>query len=114
MKITVQARHMEVTEALRQHVESKAARLDRYYDGLQSIEVILDLEADQAVVEMVATARKRNTFVATHRDPDMYTGIDQCLHKLTMQLRRHKDKVRDRQGPPHSETMGAPAEESQS
>lgn len=104
MNITVQARHMAVTDAIRQFVESKAPKLERMYDGLQSVEVILDIEAEQALTEIVVTGRRKSTFVASHRDPDMYTSIEQCLHKITEQLRRHKDKVRDRQGPSHGQT----------
>jgi len=35
----------------------------------------------------------------------MYACIDQCMDKIKEQVRRHKDRVRDRQGPPHSESM---------
>jgi ribosome-associated inhibitor A len=101
---------MDVTAALRQHVEDKISKLPRILDSLISVEVILDREADNSVVEAVAAARRRNTFVATARNPDMYTCIDQCLHKLVEQLRRHKDKVRDRQKPPHGPSpAGRPA-----
>jgi putative sigma-54 modulation protein len=97
--ITVIGRHMEVTDAIRQYVESKAAKLPRFYDNVLSAEVILGMEADKAIVEIVVTANRKNTFVATHRDNDMYAGIDECLRKISEQLRRHKDKVRDRKGP---------------
>jgi putative sigma-54 modulation protein len=100
VKVQVQARHMEVTEALRQHVEDKVDKLPRLLHTLLSVEVILDREAGNSVVEVVATARRKSTFVATHRHPDMYVCIDQCLHKVAEQIRRHKDKVRDHQKPP--------------
>ncbi len=106
MNIVVKAPHMSVTDAIRQHVEGKVAKLPRYYDNVQSIDVTLDKEGEQSSVEILVTARRRQTFVATHRDNDMYAALDQCIHKITEQLRRHKDKVRDRQGPSHEETMG--------
>jgi len=106
VKIFVKARHMEATESIREYVESKASKLERFYDNLQSVEITLDLEADHAVVEAVATAKRKSTFVATHREPDLYACVDHCLDKIEEQIRRHKDKVRDRQGPPHSESMG--------
>ena len=99
MKITVEARHMEVTAAIREYAESKASRLPKYYDNVQSAEVILDVEADQSVVEIVVAAKRKSTFVATHRGDDMYACIDRCIDKIVEQLRRHKDRVRDRQGP---------------
>ena len=105
MNIVVHARHMEVTDSIRNYVESKVSKLPKFYDGIQSVEVILDVEADQSVVEIIITARRKNTFVATHRDADLYAGVDQALHKIANQLRRHKDRVRDRQGTPHSQAV---------
>jgi len=96
---------MTVTDAIRTHMEAKVAKLPKFYDNVQNIEVVLDMEAEQSTVEIIVTARHRNTFVATHRDADMYACMDQCLHKITEQLRRHKDKVRDRQGPSHGEPL---------
>ena len=97
MNIVVEARHMDVTDAIREYVRSKVGKLPRFYDNIQSIEAILDIEADQPVVEIVVTARRKTTFVATHRDEDMYACIDRCLDKVTEQIRRHKDRVRHRQ-----------------
>jgi putative sigma-54 modulation protein len=105
VNILVKAPHMPVTDAIRQRVESKASKLPRFYDSVQTIEVILDKEAEKFVVEIIVTARRRNTFVATHRDGDMYACLDQCLDKIRQQLRRHKDRVRDRQGPPHDQVL---------
>ena len=104
MNIVVKARHMDVTDAMRQYVENKASKLTRFYDELHTIEVILDMEADKPSVEIVAAGKKKSVFVASHRDDDMYACVDQCLHKVSEQLRRHKDKIRDHQGPTHSET----------
>lgn len=106
MNISVNARHMEVTDSIRQYVEGKVAKLSRFYDSVQTIEVVLDREADNAVVEIVAHAKKKHTFVASGRDADMYACVDICLEKITEQLRRHKDRVRDHQGVPH-QTGGA-------
>ncbi len=104
MNIVVKARHMSVTDSIRQHIESKVSKLPKFYDNIHSIEVILDMEANKPTVEMIVTAGRKNTFVASHRDDDMYACIDQCLHKLSEQLRRHKDKVRHHQGPPHAQS----------
>jgi len=93
---------MEVTDSLRQHVETKANKLPKFYDNLHSIEVILDMEADKAMTEIVVHASRKSTFVASARDEDMYTSVDQCMHKITEQLRRHKDRVRDHHGIPHN------------
>lgn len=99
MNVTVEARHMDVTDSMRQYVESKAAKLPRFYDGVQSIEVVLDLDAEQSVAEVVVTASRKHTFVASARAEDMYASVDQVVDKITAQLRRYKEKVRDRKAP---------------
>ena len=106
VNIIVNARHMEVTDAIREFVEKKVSKLPRFYDNVQQIQVQLSREADNNVAEIIVTAKRRNTFVASHRDADLYASIDQCLHKITEQLRRHKDRVRDRKATPLSETAG--------
>lgn len=106
MNIVVKARHMDVTASMREYVETKVSKLSKFYDKLQTVEVTLDLEADKPSVEIVASARKKSVFVASHRDNDMYACVDQCLHKIAEQLRRHKDRVRDHQKASHSEATG--------
>lgn len=101
MKIVVKARHMEVTDAIRDYVESKASRLPRFYDQIQSIEITLGMEAEKPTAEAVVTASRKSTFVARERNGNMYACIDLCIDKIAEQLRRHKGKVRDHQAPTH-------------
>ena len=103
MNITVKARHMNVTSAIRDYAETKVAKLSRFYDGIASIQVILDIEADKSVAEIVVHARRKHTFVATERSDDMYAAIDRCIDKVAEQLRRHKDRIRDHHGPSSGE-----------
>lgn len=105
MKVSVVARHMDVTDATKQHVREKIDKLPKFYDALQSVAVTLDMDSGEHVVEIVATATRKSVFVAHHRGDDLISCLDQCVHKLTQQLRRHKDRVRDRHGPPHDKTM---------
>ncbi|MHC4562061.1 MAG: ribosome hibernation-promoting factor, HPF/YfiA family [Planctomycetota bacterium] len=108
MSTVVKARHMDVPDDVREYVEAKAEKLHRYLGEIRHIEVTLDVEAEKAFVEVLVTAKRKATFVATHLDDDMHASIDQCFHKISEQLRRYKDRVRDRQGLPHSETMTPP------
>ena len=105
MSTLVKVRHMEATDAIREYAEAKVEKLHKYYDNIQSIEVIVDMEAGQPTVEIIVQAIRKSTFVAHHREADLYASVDQCVAKMAQQLRRHKDKVRDRQGPPHDEIV---------
>ena len=53
MNITVEARHMEITDAIREYAKKKAEKFSTYFDGVQSAEIILDIEAGKPTVEIV-------------------------------------------------------------
>ncbi len=105
MNVTINARHMDVTNAIREYVDSKASKLPKYLDDIHSIVVTLDIDGEQPFVEIVVQARRKHTFVASQRNSDMYACIDGCLSKITEQLRRHKDKIRSHQGASRSEQI---------
>src|SRR3954462_1265978 len=94
--VTVSARHMEISPALKSYAEQKAGRLTKYYDRIQEIEVIFDAGKDRTSVEMIVNAEHRNMFLAHHNEGDAYAGIDSCFDKLERQLSDHKKMIRNR------------------
>jgi putative sigma-54 modulation protein len=90
---------MDVTPALKSYAEQKATKLEKYYDLIQEIEVVLENAKDTTRVEMIVNAEHRNTFVAHHDEGDAYACIDGCAHKLERQLTEHKKKFRNRKHP---------------
>lgn len=103
MNITVNTRHMQASNATIEYAQRKAEKLTKYYDGIHSIEVILDIEAHQPKVELIIHAAPKLTFVAHHREEDMYASIDQCVDKAAQQIRRYKTKLHD---PIHANAPG--------
>lgn len=99
MNITVNVRHMDITEAIRAYALDKAQKLQRYYDRLISADIVIDMDGGVPTVEVVVAASHNNTFVGRHRGEDMYGCIDNAVHKVEEQLRRHKDRLRDHKGP---------------
>jgi ribosome hibernation promoting factor len=106
--VTISARHMDVTEALRTYAEEKATKLQKYYDRLQEIEVIFDAGKDNVKVEMIVNAEHRNMFIANHDEGDAYACIDGCVHKLERQLSEHKQMHRNRKHPETGKAMQQP------
>ena len=99
MHVVVSSRHMEVTAPLKTYAEQKAAKLVKYYDRIQEIEVVFDSGKDTMQVEMIVNAEHRNMFIARHSDGDAYACIDGCMDKLERQFTDHKKKVRNRKHP---------------
>lgn len=104
MNVSIVARHVKLTDAMRDYAREKVEGLPHFYNSLQSANITFDVDAGEHVVEIVAAAKRKSVFVAHHRSRDMYACVDQCVHKLEEQLRRHKDRVRNRHGPTHEET----------
>ena len=98
MQILVTGRHVEVTDEVREYIQTKAARLTNYYDRIHEIEVILDHESEQFSAEMIVRADRKHTFVARGTGPDTFALIDEIMGKLERQLTKHKEKNRNRKG----------------
>lgn len=97
MDITISGRHLEITPAIRQYADEKAAKLPKFYDLITSIELILDgNEGKQKRAEVVVVAEHKNRFVAHHEGDDLYGCIDQALHKIQSQITAHKERFRNR------------------
>jgi putative sigma-54 modulation protein len=106
--VVVSSRHMDITPALKAFAEQKVAKLTRYYDRIQEIEVILDSTKDQVNVEVIVNAEHKNMFIAHANGEDAYANIDLCVDKLERQLTDHKTKIRNRKHPGDTEGDGRP------
>lgn len=98
VEVQVKGSHLPVTQALHDQVVQKMAKLDRYFDRLQTIEVELCWEktraADQQNRVEATTHVKGRTLrvVATHSD--MYAAIDEAVDKLQRSLNRQKERTK--------------------
>ena len=97
MNIIVTGRHLDITPAIRTHAEDKAGKFEKYYDLIQTVEVILDgADSKQKKVEVIVNAEHNNKFVASTAGDDLYGCIDQTCHKMERQLTEHKSRFRNR------------------
>ncbi len=92
MKIT--GRHLVVTPALRQHIESRFERLARYEVKLSHLEVILGVSKLQHSAEVVCTMQRRR-IQAKASTQEMYATIDQLVDRLGVQIRKQKERQTD-------------------
>jgi putative sigma-54 modulation protein len=102
VQINISARHGHLSSATQQRISEKVERIRRYYDRVSSIAVTVDLEhADQPGVELVVSAEHHEDFVATDTAEALLTAVDGALHKVEMQIRKHKEKLTDRRATGH-------------
>jgi len=102
MQIEVKGRNWSVTEDLRQRVEKRFAKVGRQVSPLARLEVELREERNPAIADShVAEATlylKGVTLRASDASPDMLRSLNQCADDLGRQVKRHRDKRRNRRG----------------
>lgn len=94
MQLQVSGQQVDVTPALRSHVESKLNGIDKLFDNVTSLNVVLSIEKLMHRVDATLAAAGR-VLHANASEGDMYASIDVVFDKLESQLRKHKEKVTD-------------------
>ena len=96
-KVNVLVRNMELTDRLKEYVSRKAARLDRYLDAIESVQVDLAYvksarsTADRHVAQM--TVRGKGILLrAQERSDDIFASFDAVLDKVERQGESFKGK----------------------
>ncbi len=95
MQISITGRHMELTDALRDHAQSRLEKLNSEFPRLQSAHVVLDVEKHRQMAELIVHAPNHVVVDAKDETSDMYASIDSAVDKATKQLRRSRDKLVD-------------------
>ncbi|WP_102264371.1 ribosome hibernation-promoting factor, HPF/YfiA family [Mesobacillus jeotgali] len=95
MNYNIRGENIEVTPAIREYVEKKVAKLDRYFTESPNANVNVNLKVYQdkkAKVE-ITIPMKDLVLRAEETHEDMYAAIDLITDKLERQIRKHKTKV---------------------
>ncbi len=100
--ISISGHHVSVTPAMKQAVFDKLSKVERHFDQIQSIRVILSLdnhhsEASHAghhnhKAEAIMRIAGQEMFVSVSHD-DMYQAINEMAEKLDRQVRRYHKKI---------------------
>lgn len=93
MEITVTGRHFDVTAAIKQYLEKKLSRLERFTLKLVEAHVMLTQEKYRHIAE-VTLLGKRLRFTAKEVTHDMYASIDQLCDTIWLQVERYHERVK--------------------
>ncbi|TVS17144.1 MAG: ribosome-associated translation inhibitor RaiA [Gammaproteobacteria bacterium] len=95
MQINISGHHIDVTEAMRQYVLEKFEKLERHFEHITNIHVILEVEKNRQTAEARIHIKGGELF-ADATSEDLYAAIDMLIDKLDRQILKHKEKVLDR------------------
>lgn len=92
MQLNLTGRHVNITDPLRDYVTNKFAKLERHFDHINNVHVILDIEKLSQKAEATLHVNGGELF-ATSEHADMYAAIDGLIDKLDRQVIKHKEKL---------------------
>lgn len=96
MKFEYTGRHIEVTPALRSHVESHFDRINHLFTGNNTkAHVIIEVEKGRHRSEIVVNWRKE-VLTANSTFSDMYQSLARTIDKIEKQASRLKSKIIDK------------------
>ncbi|HBL20608.1 MAG TPA: hypothetical protein DDZ29_07170 [Alteromonas mediterranea] len=93
MQITPTGHHVEITDSLRNYVDTKFSKLERHFDHISNVHVILNVEKLNQKAEATVHLSGAEVF-ASSENTDMYAAIDSMVDKLDRQVIKHKEKLK--------------------
>ncbi|HAF13995.1 MAG TPA: ribosome-associated translation inhibitor RaiA [Blastocatellia bacterium] len=96
MRFEYTGRHVEVSPAIRKHVEGHFEKLDHIFDGTTAwTHAIIDVEKNRHIAELIVHWRD-HTLTAKDINADMYMALTRAIAKIEKQALKLKKKLIDR------------------
>jgi ribosomal subunit interface protein len=109
MNVSITTRHCSVSERTRSEAEERLQRLQRYEPRVANAEIEFDDDHGTKQVETRIFVMGSHSIVAHGSGDTFRTALDRSIDRLTRQLKRRRDRIRDHKGPKLSEMNGAHA-----
>ncbi|WP_371194911.1 ribosome hibernation promoting factor [Glaciecola sp. SC05] len=93
MQINLTGHHVDITDSLRSYVDTKFEKLERHFDHINNVHVVLNVEKLSQKAEAKLHLKGGEVF-ANSEHTDMYAAIDSLIDKLDRQVIKHKEKLR--------------------
>ncbi len=97
MQTSVTFKNIDPSENLKSYVSDKLNRFDKYLDNPGEANVVLSIEKFRHIAE-ISLSGDRLVVNAKEETNDMYSAIDMALDKLEKQIKKSKQKSRERKG----------------
>lgn len=95
MQLSISGHHVDVTDALKSYTSEKLGKLERHFDHITNVHVVLSVDKLRQRAEATVHVSGAELFADCDSD-DMYAAIDALADKLDRQLLKHKEKLVNR------------------
>lgn len=97
MKFEYTGRHVDVTPAIREHVEDHFGKIEHVFDGSSTLSahIIITVEKNRHIGEVLVHWRE-HTLTATDTNADMYQALTRAISKIEKQALKLKKKIIER------------------
>jgi putative sigma-54 modulation protein len=107
MNLKINSRHVEVTPAMRMHLEAGLAKIRKHFDHVidASAFLIVDNAKEKGLrqsAEITLHLKGKELFAEAHH-ADLYHAMDSVVDKLERQVVKHKEKIQDHHHDKHFE-----------
>jgi len=95
MQLRVTARHFDLTDSLREHVDSRSRHLKRFFDNIIDLHWVLDVDKHRHIVDL--SAKVYGTVLTGRAESaDMRASVDEVTEKMQTQLKKYKSRLKER------------------
>ncbi|MDZ7796255.1 MAG: ribosome-associated translation inhibitor RaiA [Candidatus Marinimicrobia bacterium] len=96
MKVLITARHFTISEETRKYADNEVQRLEKIFDRLVSVHVILEKIKDYIYQTELVVKVPLKVLTIHERDEELTKSIDLAVDKMIRQLKKYKDQLRTR------------------
>ena len=105
MKVTYSGHNLKITDDLHAYILKRADKIEARFGGMHELNVVLRVEKHRFDAEMIVTAPRVSFYAKSHTN-EVLSALDSAADKIVSQIRRYKDRVKDRRNnAPHREVV---------
>lgn len=112
MNTSIVGKKFELTEPIKEHIDSLVESLNKYNLEIISVKTIISGDEKNGKkgfnVEFIVNLKNKNSVVITQKDKDVYAAADLAIERVKKVLRRHADKIKDKKHISHEEIDAMP------
>ena len=97
MEVDISGRHFRVTAPLKEYIDKKVRKLDKYALKIESVHVVLEIQKIRSCVEITMLGKNLRV-AAREQSEDMYAAFDNCFGNIQRRLGRQHDRVKEHKG----------------